>query len=1663
MANSPLNILDALKSGRFEGIPANQLEARFLASPRLTVGQSYLHFAAIHGTLHRIPGLILDRRLLTLRDRSGRTVLHIAALNRTLHLIPQELLNDSDFRLKDSIGRTVYEIAKGAGCPNEFLEDVVNPWESRTFSRPASVQHEQNAPPSSLRHATPPDPFLQSILLSISGTSPLPKDITQNDLIKTIPGDQSGTTLIHVAAGKGALSKFPLGLLTAELMLATDNSGRTPLHRAINRKAFDKVPIHLCNQETLSATDNNGVSVIDLLINKGLTDLLPDALLLTIPRFAEEQLLMAFEAEDFLAPVFNNSGFLATSPSGFEFDGTWYHWLASNGYLGSLPPDILEDSVLILRDSQGRSPLHVSVANFGATNLPGSWNSVEYFLTPDSKGRTPFHELASLEELGGAPTDIFTRDVLITRDLGGNSVADVIEEYGNTELLPPTLRHLSLSKALEWIDLELKNRFSSAENVWRDQLSLVIAWEEFNHRRNQFVRDWSRTYFRHALDEEQAEAVIAAGRDLLVSARAGSGKTGTLVARALFEMEKRGADPRKIVILAFNKKAAREVRERLSKITGEDRCPHVMTFHSLAYRLVHPEKDSILMDERDSEEGEALSQGLNNLIDDEVRNGKLVEEIKTIMKFRWEAEWDEMVKAGGLLSWNDALPFREARQFHGIDGRFFENAMEKVVADELVRRGKDYYHRSVVFRRSGNRYTPAFSVPEGGRKVIIDIAGTADPGSLQAGEFFWKGDKSSAAVRIELPSAESCGDIDDFRKLLISKLEEDDLGWKQLGDEQIWNRIKERAITNFARAAVTFIGRCQKELWTPELLEERIEPHLRVLEELEPDDLPDLRACVKFWQVCHRLHRSYLKVLSDSRKTDFDHLMMDASRKIRESKTAFQSMWSSGNLATVEHVFIDEYQDFSHLFNELRESIQSINLNVRFFCVGDDWQAINGFAGSNLRYFHGFSEMFPDSHKLEILKNYRSAPEVVNLGNRVMEGLGSPSIPALSMSGTVCQIFAESESNGNDEWGECVEDQLGPKAIPLLKLISQSMREGKTLLVLFRNRTVWTSSKSLKLQQFRKELFSWFTEDPKDRLVFSTTHSYKGGEADHVVLVDPEDYPLIHEDHIFNLIFGENEKTLTDDERRLFYVGVTRAKERLVFLRDNITRIQQGKPVAILIPFLSKERLNTDTLVKVESPIDPGERCLVRVTCGSTTLGTEIRKSGFTYFSERNVWRKLIGQGSPRNRFECKEFLASLKWLEKLSGWRVEFVWKDRIEAFAQALSIAPISPQPPQDQPHKASTTTHASRSQDSSKENAPVNRPVIGGQWVQIPGWTGHTTAEEKRITASGRHPAPDRTAQAARPDESSSKPETARSTADGGVFHTGVVGTKYGNLDKAMLLNAGDFVQLVREPSNPHDRHAIKVNAPCGKKIGYISRHVASHLAKGLDAWGGVSQAKVTSVWKQPHPHTHVSIDICFPLPPGVVIPVELDHVAQMEDSPFDSPRKPPQVSSTVMKQAPSTADCIPTHQGGKPVSAAQNQSTLSAAECEELDLIADVHLRDLIATLAIEQSIPFPTVGFDGGTGDVADGSMLEVAWPDYKIGIAIPENQIGTFERRQWTIFRSETVSPNALRQAFGTSIDFNDDVAPPIDLDDEFKKFETHHPSGTAFEIDDEPDDDIPY
>ena len=67
-----------------------------------------------------------------------------------------------------------------------------------------------------------------------------------------------------------------------------------------------------------------------------------------------------------------------------------------------------------------------------------------------------------------------------------------------------------------------------------------------------------------------------------------------------------------------------------------------------------------------------------------------------------------------------------------------------------------------------------------------------------------------------------------------------------------------------------------------------------------------------------------------------------AIEKINSGIYHFQKKKYVGNLKTLKYILIDEFQDFTELFYKCIKEIKTLNHNAKFFCVGDDWQAING-------------------------------------------------------------------------------------------------------------------------------------------------------------------------------------------------------------------------------------------------------------------------------------------------------------------------------------------------------------------------------------------------------------------------------------------------------------------------------------------------------------------------------------------------------------------------------------------------------------------------------------------------------------------------------------------------------------------------------------------------
>ena len=759
-----------------------------------------------------------------------------------------------------------------------------------------------------------------------------------------------------------------------------------------------------------------------------------------------------------------------------------------------------------------------------------------------------------------------------------------------------------LIRMRDWFE----SSFLSADGLYKEQYSEVISQKEYEEEKTRFVKCWIKTHTKTELDKEQAAAIAGYGKHIQVIARAGSGKTTTLVNRAIFLQRHCNVSPNHLLLLAFNKKAADEIKDRLEKFLG-DSIPHVMTFHALAYAIVHPE-EALLYDDRPNN-SQAKSRSLQFVIDDFLHNPQFKDKISSLMLSHFRADWERIIKGRHDLEKMEFIEYRRLLPNVSLRGEYLKSYGEKLIADFLFEHDIPYNYEKNWWWRSIN-YRPDFTIYCSGNSGLIveyfGLSGDPDYDELTADKRkYWQDNNSWNLIEIT-PKDVSLGReyfFSSFKQLLT----ENGVRCFPLSEEEIWNRIKGRAIDRFTEVSVGFIQRCRKLSLTPDQLSSLIKSQ---------NDLSSVEE--QFLKVAQDLYTAYLERLSATGEEDFDGLMQRAAQNIGEGQSVFERKSEKGDLQDIHYMFIDEYQDFSDLFLKLIKAIRLQNDQVELFCVGDDWQAINGFSGSDLKFYNNFQQYFSPSRELYISTNYRSSKSIVALGNTLMEGLGPPANTHKPDTGTILLANLEDFTPSPRE----IEKHSGDTFTPaVLRLLSKLLAVEKNVVLLSRKNRFRKS----KLEAYGDLLRSYFPEDVKGRISTSTTHKYKGLQSDAVIIVDAVlwSYPLIHPDWIFTRIFGDDIDKITSEEMRLFYVALTRAADTLII-------ITEGKNISpFLQKILARQALKTVDWDKFLPVKENNSRLTIRIdninqfNKGATfAIKDQLKASGFQWDSNNKVWQK---------------------------------------------------------------------------------------------------------------------------------------------------------------------------------------------------------------------------------------------------------------------------------------------------------------------------------------------------------------------------------------------------------------------------------------------------------
>lgn len=361
--------------------------------------------------------------------------------------------------------------------------------------------------------------------------------------------------------------------------------------------------------------------------------------------------------------------------------------------------------------------------------------------------------------------------------------------------------------------------------------------------------------------------------------------------------------------------------------------------------------------------------------------------------------------------------------------------------------------------------------------------------------------------------------------------------------------------------------------------------------------LPPSDQSVRIHQLAFASYRYYLEALRPPR-TDFNLLMARATKLLTRSATQPDDSISR-RFQNLRYILVDEYQDFSYLFFAIIQALRLVCPRAHLFAVGDDWQAINRFAGSDVDYFLNFADYFPeDPANIPLMTNYRSDRAIVENANDYMLTHYDPAarraVPFSKAKGKIIrQNYAKIRFNLSDYQEDCLgdgrylsalleaitqdaadspENPTSPPAVsparlkeylPIAQLLKATVRIVKKhpheqIMLLHRHN--FTSVPSVTLSIFTLALKNFLVREAIltpaafDRQIRTMTmHKSKGLESNIVILLELNRGQVLSEHPhatIFS-IFGDNLATEKSDQHRLLYVALTRAKHRLYLLSSD--------------------------------------------------------------------------------------------------------------------------------------------------------------------------------------------------------------------------------------------------------------------------------------------------------------------------------------------------------------------------------------------------------------------------------------------------------------------------------------------------------------------------------
>lgn len=722
----------------------------------------------------------------------------------------------------------------------------------------------------------------------------------------------------------------------------------------------------------------------------------------------------------------------------------------------------------------------------------------------------------------------------------------------------------SLLKKLETFNITPSEAISKFINDFGRINKLV---KQHNEGVITFLLDTHKDFFDHCLkyplDKQQRRSIVSEEDNCLVVSSAGSGKTSSIVGKVKYLTEIKGIAPERILLISYTNKAAAELTERMATngLKG-------YTFHKLAIDIIGKttgikpsicdNTDSLFVDiyhkllDKSSFKKSIVEYFIDyqtNETDWEQRKNERREQLSEQKNVQLKAMFPDMDGRAIYVRSEQEQKICFVLSSLGVKFRY-EEPYEHQLADEMHSQYRPDF--SIYFEQEGvtkRIYIEHFGVDEHG---LVPAWFAKDKGITyeEANQKYndgitWKKTAHEKFGTQLLVTSSADFHYSDIRDKLRKLLDDAGVPIQEKTDAELYDLVLPKGCKQekaFIRLVVTFVT----------LVKSSCKSVKEVLKQAKKAD--DERSVFIIKNIFQPVYERYINALSNSNQIDFTDAILQATEICRTSHPV-----------EYDYIIVDEFQDISVDRYNFLKVLREGNPPTKLYCVGDDWQSIYRFSGSDMALFNQFPEYFGATEINKIETTYRFGEPLVSLSSNFIQRNKAQiqkNIHSFSSEmRTELEFYAYDRRDYCNTIGQLVASIPSDKSIFLL------------------GRYSFDDYYLSFMYQSIKESNRFYYVIGGRKVEFLTVHKSKGLEADYVILLqcnkDTYGFPSqVSDDPVLNYVLTKSDQFPYGEERRLFYVAITRAKIKTLVLYD------KHFPSVFVDEFLHPEKVSEESYVK---------------------------------------------------------------------------------------------------------------------------------------------------------------------------------------------------------------------------------------------------------------------------------------------------------------------------------------------------------------------------------------------------------------------------------------------------------------------------------------------------